>query len=139
MSTITVQTNIAAPLEKVWTMFTDVQHICQWYFAHESWHAPRAENDLRVGGTFNTRMEARDGSFGFDLKGVYNLVQEHEQINFSLEDGRAVAVSFVQDGNLCIVTETFEPENQNPTEMQQAGWQAILDNFKKHVENTTNP
>lgn len=136
MSTITVQTTITAPIDKVWTMFTDAQHICQWYFAHESWHAPRAENDLRVGGTFNTRMEARDGSFGFDLKGVYSLVQEHEQINFSLEDGRAVSVSFKQNDENCTLSETFEPENLNPHEMQQAGWQAILDNFKNYVEKT---
>ena len=133
-STITVQSIINAPIEKVWQYWTSPEHITQWCNASDDWHAPRAENDVQLGGKFTTRMEAKDGSFGFDFSGVYDEVRLHEYIAYTIGDGRKVNITFSGNGNETSVTETFEPENQNPLDMQQAGWQAILDNFKKYVE-----
>ena len=133
-STITVQSIINAPIEKVWQYWTSPEHITQWCNASDDWHAPRAENDAQVGGKFTTRMEAKDRSFGFDFGGVYDEVRLHEYIAYTIGDGRKVNITFSGNGNETSVTETFEPENQNPLDMQQAGWQAILDNFKKYVE-----
>jgi uncharacterized protein YndB with AHSA1/START domain len=133
-STITVQSIINAPIEKVWQYWTSPEHITQWNNASDDWHAPRAENDVQVGGKFTTRMEAKDRSFGFDFGGVYDEVRLHEYIAYTIGDGRKVNITFSGNGNETSVTETFEPENQNPLDMQQAGWQAILDNFKKYVE-----
>lgn len=133
-STITVQSIINAPIEKVWQYWTSPEHITQWCNASDDWHAPRAENDVQVGGKFTTRMEAKDRSFGFDFGGVYDEVRLHEYIAYTIGDGRKVNITFSGNGNETSVTETFEPENQNPLDMQQAGWQAILDNFKKYVE-----
>lgn len=131
---ITVETTVHAPVEKVWAYWTEPQHITKWTFASDDWHAPHAENDLRVGGTFTTRMEAKDGSFGFDLGGVYDEVRINEFTSYTLGDGRKVAVTFISEGNDTKVIETFEAEATHPTEHQQAGWQAILDNFKKYSE-----
>ncbi len=133
MEKITVKVTLHAPLEKVWQYFTLSQHITKWYFASDDWHAPRAENDLRIGGKFFTRMEAKDGSFGFDFEGVYETIKLNEEIAFGLEDGRKVIISFSTEGSNTIVTESFDTENINPIEMQQQGWQAILDNFKKYI------
>lgn len=132
--TITVTAIINAPTEKVWTYWSAPEHITQWCSASEDWHAPRAENDVQVGGKFTTRMEAKDGSFGFDFGGVYDEVRLHEYIAYTIGDGRKVNITFSGNGNETSVTEIFEPENQNPLDMQQAGWQAILDNFKKYTE-----
>lgn len=131
---ITVETTIQAPVEKVWKLWTEPNHITQWNNASDEWHTPRAENDLRVDGRFTSRMEAKDGSMGFDFAGTYTHVQEHERIEYTLEDGRKVQIAFVSKGNETHVTETFEAEHTHPVEMQRAGWQAILDNFKNYVE-----
>jgi uncharacterized protein YndB with AHSA1/START domain len=132
---ITVEATINAPVEKVWNSWTSPEHITKWCNASDDWHAPRAENDVRTGGKFLTRMEAKDGSFGFDFGGVYDEVKLNERISYTMGDGREVSVVFTKEGNKTKVTETFEAENQNPIEMQRGGWQAILDNFKKYTEN----
>lgn len=131
---ITVQTIVNAPLEKVWKLWTDPKHIVSWNNASDDWHTPHAENDLRAGGKFLARMEAKDGSFGFDFSGVYTKVEPQKQIEYTLDDGREVKISFVSDGNETTVFEQFEAEQENSMELQQAGWQAILDNFKKYPE-----
>lgn len=133
-STITVETLVNAPVEKVWKFWTSPEQITQWNNASEDWHTPYAENDLRVGGKFLSRMEARDGSFGFDFGGVYDAVKENEYIEYTIGDGRQVKVEFSRVRNSTKVTETFEAESTHSIEMQRAGWQAILDNFKKHTE-----
>ena len=131
---ITVSASVNAPVEKVWKLWSTPEDIMQWCNASDDWHAPKAENDLREGGKFLTRMEAKDGSFGFDFIGFYDKVEHYKTINYSMEDGRKVDISFVQDGNQTEVTEIFDPENQNSEELQQQGWQAILNNFKKYAE-----
>jgi uncharacterized protein YndB with AHSA1/START domain len=131
---ITITAALNAPVEKVWEYWTTPEHIMQWCNASPDWHAPKAENDLKVGGRFSTRMEAKDGSFGFDFGGVYDEVKTNELIAYTLDDERKVSIVFNSDGNATTVTETFEAENENPVEMQRGGWQAILDNFKKYVE-----
>lgn len=131
---ITVIATITAPIDKVWNYWTLPEHITQWYFASDDWHAPGAENDFQVGGKFTTRMEAKDGSFGFDFNGIYDEIKTKELISYTMEDGRKASILFSENGNETIVTETFEAENENPIDMQRAGWQAILDNFKKYVE-----
>lgn len=132
---ITVQATVNAPIEKVWKFWNEPKHITQWAFASPDWHAPKAENDLRVDGTFSTTMAAKDGSFSFDFGGVYTKVENHKAIEYTLGDGRKVKISFSAEGNQTNVFETFDPENQNPEEMQRGGWQAILDNFKSYAEN----
>ncbi|SDD70371.1 Uncharacterized conserved protein YndB, AHSA1/START domain [Paenibacillus sp. UNCCL117] len=131
---VTVQTVVQAPVEKVWAYWTEPVHITKWNQPSEDWHAPKAENDLRVGGTFVTRMEAKDGSMGFDFSGVYDVVKQHEEIAYTLGDGRQVQITFVNQGNETKVVEMFDAENTHPVEFQQAGWQAILDNFKSYTE-----
>lgn len=131
---ITVQSDINAPVSKVWEYWNNPAHITQWCNASPDWHTPRAENDVRTGGRFLTRMEAKDGSFGFDFSGTYTDVRENEHIAYTLDDERTVAISFTANGNMTNVVETFEMENQNPEEMQRFGWQCILDNFKNYVE-----
>jgi uncharacterized protein YndB with AHSA1/START domain len=133
---IVVETTVQAPVEKVWEYWTEPTHITKWNTASEEWHTPYAENDLKVGGKFLSRMEAKDGSFGFDFGGVYDDVRLNEVIAYSLEDGRKVTVNFIRQGDETKVIETFDAENSNPIEMQEAGWQAILDNFKKYVTNS---
>ena len=135
MEKITVHTSINASLEEVWRRFTTPEDVEQWNAASEDWHTTSASNDLQVGGKFNYRMEAKDGSFGFDFWGIYDTVIEYKQLDYTLGDGRKVSVGFEFLGIGTKLTETFETEDQNPVEMQQFGWQAILDNFKKHVEN----
>lgn len=126
---------INAPVEKIWDCWTKPEHITKWCQASEDWFAPRATNDLRVGGKFTTRMEARDGTMGFDFEGIYTNVKEPSLIEYVLADGRRVSISFIKEEDKYRVVESFDPEGQNPVEMQRAGWQAILDNFKKYVEN----
>src|SRR6476620_306779 len=133
-TTITIQANINAPVEKVWKLWTSPEHITKWNNASDDWHTPRAENDLRVGGRFSARMEAKDGSMGFDFGGTYTDVVENQLIAYSLDDGRTVRIAFSEDGNTTHIVETFEAESTNPIEMQQGGWQAILDNFKSYTE-----
>lgn len=131
---ITVQATINAPIDKVWAYWSEPQHIMQWCSASPDWHAPAAQNDLRTGGSFSTRMEAKDGSFGFDFGGIYDAVITHEYMEYTMGDSRKVKISFKAAGNTTEVVESFEAESQNPVEMQQGGWQAILDNFKKYTE-----
>ena len=131
---ITVDATVNAPVEKVWKFWTEPEHIKQWNNASDDWHTPRAENDLRVGGKFLSRMEARDGSFGFDFEGIYNEVEPLSVIAYSMSDGRQVRTVFEREGDKTKVTTHFDAETQNSIEMQQGGWQAILNNFKKHAE-----
>ena len=133
---ITVETTVKAPVQKDWQFFTEPAHVQQWNNANDEWHTPRAENDLRPGGSFTYRMEAKDGSFGFDFGGVYDEVKENEAIEYTMGDGRKVTVSFIPGGRETKVVETFEAESSNPIELQRGGWQAILDNFKKYTENS---
>jgi uncharacterized protein YndB with AHSA1/START domain len=132
---ITVETTVNVPVEKAWEYFTKPEHITKWNFASDDWHSPVAENDLRPGGKFNYRMEARDESFGFDFGGVYNTVEENKLIEYTIGDGRKVKVAFSGNGKTTHVIEVFEAEGTNPIEMQKNGWQAILNNFKKYAEN----
>lgn len=131
---IKVETKVNGTLDIVWEKFTQPQHIIHWYFASSDWHTPSVENDLKIGGKFKIRMEAKDGSFGFDYEGEYTLVKPYERFDYNLGDKRKVIVEFKTDGDHVIVTEQFNPETQNPHEMQQAGWQMILNNFKSYVE-----
>jgi len=131
---ITVETSVKAPIEKVWKVWTTPEHIMQWNNASPDWHTPKAENDLRKGGKFVSRMEAKDGSFGFEFWGIYDEVDHLALISYTMGDGRKAEVSFSAEGTQTKMTETFEAESENPIEMQKAGWQAILDNFKKYAE-----
>ena len=131
---ITVETTVKAPVEKVWKLWNGPEHITKWCNASPDWHTPRAENDLRTGGNFTTRMEAKDGSFGFDFGGTYDQVVPNELISYTMGDNRKVKIVFTANGAETKVVETFDPETINPIEMQRGGWQAILDNFKQYVE-----
>lgn len=136
--TITVETVVHSPVEKVWEYWTDPEHIKQWNNASDDWHTPYAENDLQVGGKFVSRMEAKDGSFGFEFSGVYDEVSMNESIAYTMGDGRKVKILFLRQENDTRIIESFEAEETNTVEMQQAGWQAILDNFKKYAESAKN-
>jgi uncharacterized protein YndB with AHSA1/START domain len=131
---ITIETLVNAPVEKVWGNWNEPKHITQWCQASPDWHAPYADNDLRVNGTFKTTMAAKDGSMSFDFGGVYTTVQENKLIEYTMGDGRKVSVTFSDLGGSTKVVETFEAEDTNPVEMQRGGWQAILDSFKSHTE-----
>ena len=131
---ITIASTVNAPVEKVWNLWSAPEHITKWCAASDDWHTPRAENDLRTGGAFSSRMEAKDGSFGFDFGGVYDNVKTNELIEYTIGDGRKVITHFTPEGNGTTITQTFEAENENPVEMQRTGWQAILDSFKKYTE-----
>jgi uncharacterized protein YndB with AHSA1/START domain len=133
-TSLTVKVDINAPIQKVWDCFTNPTHITKWNQANDDWHCPAATNDLQVGGKFVYTMAAKDGSFSFDFSGIYNDVINEELLMYTIEDGRKVKVTFASIGDVTEVVEEFEPENENPLEMQQAGWQAILDNFKGYVE-----
>jgi uncharacterized protein YndB with AHSA1/START domain len=132
-NTITVETVVNAPITKVWEYWNGPEHITKWARASDDWEAPTAENDIRAGGKFNIRMQAKDGSSGFDFVGVYSSVEPNKLIEYDMPDGRHVKVVFTETGEGVRVVETFDPENENPAEMQRSGWQAILDNFKKYV------
>ena len=134
---ITVKAIVNEPVEKVWKSWTEPKYITKWNSASEDWHTPFAENDLRVGGSFISRMEAKDGSFGFDFSGTYNEVKLYEIISYVLDDGRKVKITFIGQENKTNIIETFEMESSNSAELQEKGWQAILDNFKKFTEQTT--
>jgi len=133
-TTITIQSTVGAPVEKVWKFWNEPDHITKWAYAIDTWHTPWSKNDLREGGRFTSRMEAKDGSMGFDFGGTYDEVKTNELISYTMDDGRRVTVKFTGNGNETRVVESFEAEDQNPIEMQRGGWQAILDNFKKYVE-----
>jgi uncharacterized protein YndB with AHSA1/START domain len=130
---ITVETSIQAPVGTVWSAYTTPADITQWNAASDDWHTTKSTVDLRVGGVFSSRMEAKDGSFGFDFAGTYTKIVLHELIEYSFGD-RACAVQFMSGANGVTVRVTFDAETENPVELQREGWQAILNNFAKHVE-----
>lgn len=134
---ITVQVVINASIDDVWKKWTSPEHIVKWNNASDDWHTPWAKNDLRTGGTFVSRMEARDGSFGFDFEGIYDEVVTESLIVYHIADGRQVTVAFIQQKGKTKVTETFEAEAVHSAELQQQGWQSILNNFKKYCEQLT--
>lgn len=143
---ITVETTVKAPIEKVWEYWHSPDHIEKWAFASDDWEARDAENDVRVGGKFKTTMAAKDNSAKFDFTGVYTAVTDQKLIEYNMDDpdgdasqpngasGRHVKVEFIETPDGVKIIETFDPENENPVEMQRDGWQAILNNFKKHTE-----
>ena len=132
---ITVENTVNAPVEKVWDYWTKPEHITNWNFASDDWHSPWAKADLREGGTFSARMEAKDGSMGFDFGGVYDVLRKNELIEYTMGDGRRVKINFTPQGDSTRVSESFEAEGTHSVELQKNGWQAILDNFKKYTEN----
>jgi uncharacterized protein YndB with AHSA1/START domain len=131
---ITVTVSIDAPIEKIWEYFTVPHHITQWNNASADWHCPKAENDIRIAGSFSYTMSAKDESFSFDFAGIYTNITTNELIEYTLADGRKVKVIFAIVNNLSNITEIFEAENINSIEIQKIGWQNILDNFKKYTE-----
>lgn len=131
---ITVEAIINAPIEKVWDCWNKPEHINSWAYASDDWEARNATNDLKVDGTFSTTMAAKDGSASFDFKGTYTRLEEFECIEYTMDDGRKVKVAFDEVPDGVRITETFDPENENPIEMQRDGWQSILNNFKKYTE-----
>ena len=131
---ITVQTTIQADIDKVWNYWTQPEHIINWNFASDEWCCPKAKNDLKPNGKFSWRMEAKDGSIGFDFTGDYIKIIEKEMITYKMSDGRLVSIGFSENKNEVTLSETFEAEGTNSDEQQRAGWQAILGNFKHYVE-----
>ena len=131
---ITVQAKIKAPINLVWKYWTTPEHIVCWNHASDDWHTTNADNYLEAGGKFNYRMESKNGSFGFDFWGIYNKVIPQQLIEITLGDERKMSVAFSSANGETEVLETFEAESENSVELQRGGWQAILDNFKKHIE-----
>ncbi len=134
---ITIEALINASKEKVWDCFTKPEHIVNWNFASEDWCCPKAVNDFRVGGKFSWRMEAKDGSMGFDFGGTYSEIKKFETIKYQIADGRNVELKFSVQNNSVLITETFEAEETHSIEQQRFGWQSILNNFKKYVESNS--
>ena len=135
---ITIEALVNTPFEKAWTVWTSPEHITKWNNASEDWHTPFAENDLRVGGKFLSRMEAKDGSFGFDFWGIYDEVRQNEFIAYTMGDGRKVNINFIKEGAATMMNISFEAETENSFDIQQYGWQSILNNFKKYTETNIN-
>lgn len=131
---ITVQTKVQAPLDKIWSFWTMPEHITKWNSASEDWHTPYADNDLKVGGKFKYTMASKDGAMSFDFTGTYSSIQDKRVIAYTIEDGKEVIIVFEEQEDGVVLRESFDPELMNPEELQQQGWQAILDNFKKYVE-----
>lgn len=131
---ITIQAIVKADAQKVWECYTLPEHITNWNFASDDWHCPSAENDLRPGGKYKARMEAKDGSFGFDFEATYDEIINQKKIVYTLDDGRKVVTDFENQDGETKVTTVFDAESENSIEMQREGWQAILDNFRKHTE-----
>jgi uncharacterized protein YndB with AHSA1/START domain len=131
---ITVSATIDAAIESVWDKWTKPEHITKWNFADPSWHCPSAENDIKVGGTYKARMEAKDGSFGFDFEATYDKVVDKTELSYTMGDGRQATTIFESAGDKTNVTTTFDAEKENPVDMQQGGWQMILNNFKAYAE-----
>jgi uncharacterized protein YndB with AHSA1/START domain len=131
---LNIEACVKASIEKVWNFWTKPEHIMQWNNASDDWHTTRSENDLQVGGKFLSRMEAKDGSFGFDFEGIYTKIEFHKTISYTLMDGRKVYIQFMQLDDTCKIVSQFEAEEENSLELQQSGWLAILNNFKKYTE-----
>ena len=131
---ITIEAMISAGIRKVWDCYILPEHITNWNFASDDWHCPKAENDVQVGGKYIARMEAKDGSFGFDFEAFYDEIIDYKKVSYTMTDGRRAITNFEnQNGKTKVIT-TFDAEKENPVEMQRTGWQAILNNFKKYVE-----
>lgn len=133
-TSVTIQTTVNVPVEKAWTIWSGPEHITQWAVGSPDWHTPYAENDLRTGGRFLSRMAAKDGSVSFDFTGTYDAVLLHHMIAYTMEDGRRATATFAGNGTVTVVTQTFECETQNSPELQREGWQTILNNFKQYSE-----
>ena len=131
---ITVKATVNVPVEIAWKFWTKPEHITQWNYANDDWHTTWAKNDLKVGGKFISRMESKDGSVGFDFSGVYETVRPYEMIEYVIEDGRKVKITFAAFDKITNIIETFEAETVNSYELQNRGWQSILDNFKRYAE-----
>jgi uncharacterized protein YndB with AHSA1/START domain len=131
---LTIEAIVNAPIDKVWTYWTEAAHITKWNYAVDDWHCPTAENDLTVGGKLTATMAAKDGSFSFEFWGTYNAIEPEKELQITLGDGRKWSVYFSAEGNATKVKETFEAEIENPADTQQQGWQMILNNFKKYTE-----
>jgi uncharacterized protein YndB with AHSA1/START domain len=134
MKTITVSTLVQAPLQTAWDAYTDPAHIVQWNFASDDWHCPSAESDLRVGGKFSSKMAAKDGSFSFDFEGEYTRIEPQKMLAYRFGDRQAEILFEALSPGQTQIRVSFDPETENPEEMQRSGWQAILDNYKKHTE-----
>ena len=130
---IQVSVSVTADKQKVWEYYTSPEHITQWNFADPSWHCPSATNDMKVGGVYKARMEARDGSFGFDFEAIYTEINNQESFTYQFGD-RLAKIEFNYKNNQTEVIITFDPETENSIELQKNGWQAILNNFKEYVE-----
>lgn len=133
---ITVEAATHVPVAKVWAAWNTPSDIVQWNTPDPSWHTPSSENDLRTGGKFKNRMEAKDGSFGFDFEGVYDNVELHKEITYTMGDGRMATTLFAEQNGKTTITTTFDAETQNEPEFQKQGWQSILNNFVKYIEST---
>lgn len=133
-ASITIETTVNCDIDKIWKYFTEAHHIKNWYNASPDWHTPIAENDLQFGGEFNYRMEAKDGSFGFNFTGSFTLVDVNKTINYTMDDGRKASINFIENENGVTIIETFDAEEENTYELQQMGWQAILNNFKNYTQ-----
>lgn len=130
---ITVEANVSANIKKVWDYYTLPEHITKWNFASDDWQCPNAENDLKIGGTYKTRMEAKDGSFGFDFEAIYSEIIHEKKLSYGFGERNATVLFENLENNTHVII-SFDPENQHPLEMQKNGWQAILNNFKKYTE-----
>lgn len=131
---IIISTNVNAKIEKVWQYYNQAEHIVNWNFASDDWCCPKVETDLRVGGKYLARMEAKDGSFGFDFEAVFDEIRQPEWVAYTMDDGREAEIEFKEEGEKSLVKISFDPDQSHSRQMQQDGWQAILDNFKKYVE-----
>ena len=131
---VTVQVLVDTSIDTVWKCWTTPADIIKWNNASDDWHTPEASNDLRKGGKFSYRMEAKDASMWFDFGGVYSDIVDKQEINYTLEDGQKTKITFIEVDNKVQVIESFEAEDINSIEMQRQGWQAILDNFQRYVE-----
>lgn len=134
LNPITISATVNATPEKVWQYWNLPEHVTQWNQATPDWHCPKASSDLRVGGKFSATMAAKDGSFSFDFEGTYTEVIPNQLLRYTMPDGRKVEVKFAGEGNATVITETFDPETENPIEMQEAGWNMILNSFKSYAE-----
>ncbi|MBK8484459.1 MAG: SRPBCC domain-containing protein [Saprospiraceae bacterium] len=135
---ITVNTTVIASIENVWKAWTTPNDILQWNHASDDWHTTKVENNLEAGGTFSFRMEAKDGSFGFDFNGIYDCIKINELIEYTMADGRTSIITFSTHDNEVFISQTFDAETQNTIELQQFGWQSIMNNFKKYIDNENN-
>jgi uncharacterized protein YndB with AHSA1/START domain len=134
MGKITVEVVVAVSPRKAWEFYVEPKHITKWNFASDDWQCPSAESDLKVGGKYKARMEAKDGSFGFDFEATYDEVKEQKTLTYTMGDGRKATTQFEDLGGKTKVMTTFDAEAANPEKMQRDGWQAILNNFKKYAE-----